>query len=389
MFGQLEVIRIKMNRLLGSLDAFLYNEFILSARYRVWRHIIYWSFHITIWAVFWTIMNTAPFWHNLFNMFAWVPVFVLFGYPLAYWATPHLLFKGKVVQFLLVVLAWGAVGLYINAGFRTFIYVPLQEAIGFDFISRKGLQPDSYLCMTTSAASPMIIKFFKLWTVKQREWMTIQQEKITAELQLLKAQVHPHFLFNTLNSIYSFSIDNSPKTPGLILKLSSLLSYMLYDCKSEEVRLEKEIEIMKNYIDLECERYSDKVEVSWSVEGNVKDRFISPLLMLPFLENAFKHGVSENIERSWLSVDISVKSDVLRCKIANSKSEFVHCDSNYGTDVSNVKRRLEYMYPENYELKMHDERNFFVVSLLVKLTGVRHVSPRSTLPSLATQTFAT
>ena len=163
---------------------------------------------------------------------------------------------------------------------------------------QKDRNAHSYLCMTTSAASPMIIKFFKLWTIKQRDWMQAQQEKITAELQLLKAQVHPHFLFNTLNNIYSFSLDNSPKTPDMILKLSSLLSYMLYDCKAEEVRLEKEIEIMKNYIDLEKERYGNKIEISWSVEGDIKDKFISPLLMLPFLENAFKHGISEQIEKT-------------------------------------------------------------------------------------------
>ena len=274
-----------------AIDSFLYNEFIFSPRYRVWRHIAYWSFHITIWATFWVVMGApTSFWRTLFNMSMWIPVFILFSYPLVYWAIPHLLLKGKVVQFFLLILAWGGVGLFINYGFRTYLYAPLQEAMGFDFIPQKGQQPHSYLCMTTSAASPMIIKFFKLCTIKQRDWMRAQQEKTTAELQLLKAQVHPHFLFNTLNNIYSFSMDNSPKTPGMILKLSSLLSYMLYDCKAEEVRLEKEIENMKNYIDLEKERYGNKIDVSWSVDGNSKDKFISPLLMLPFLENAFKHG---------------------------------------------------------------------------------------------------
>ena len=118
---------------------------------------------------------------------------------------------------------------------------------------------------------------------------------------------------------------------------------MLYDCKAEEVRLEKEIEIMKNYIDLEKERYGNTVEISWSVEGDIKDKFISPLLMLPFLENAFKHGTSEQIEKPWLSIDISVKSDTLRCKIANSKNEFVPYREN-GIGITNVKKRLEFIY---------------------------------------------
>lgn len=380
-----------LNSQLKSLDAFLLNEFIFSSRYRIARHVIYWSFHVTVWAIFWMIMNTAPvtFGRYVFNMILWVPVFILFGYPLAYWAVPQLLFKGKVIQFLLVVLAWGALGLFINGGYRTYLYVPLQEAMGFEFIPAKGLQAHSYLCMTTSAASPMIVKFFKLWTFKQREWMATQQGKITAELQLLKAQVHPLFLFNTLNNIYSFSVENSPKTPGLILKLSSLLSYMLYDCNVDQVRLEKEVEIMKNYIDLESNRHGSKVEVSWSVEGNIRDAFISPLLILPFLENAFKHGVSDDVERSWLSVDISVKAGVLRCKIANCKNEFVFYDKDRcGADIRNVKRRLEFMYPDSHELKMHDEGNFFVVSLIIVLDGFHKTSTLSTMPSMSTQMFA-
>ncbi len=351
------------------LNSFLYSDFLFSSRYRVWRHVIYWSFHITIWATFWVVIGIPlSFGRHFFNISLWVPVFILFSYPLGYGAIPHLLLKGKVSLFFLLVLAWAVVGLYIDSTYRSYIIIPLQEAMGLDKIFSRGPMPSCYLCMTTSAASPMIIKFFKLCTIKQQDWMLAQQEKLTTELQLLKAQVHPYFLFNTLNSIHSFSMDNSPKTPGLILKLSSLLSYMLYDCKSEEVRLEKEIENMKNYIDLEKERYGNKIEVSWSVDGNSKDKFISPLLMLPFLENAFKHGLAEQIEKPWLSIDLSIRSDSLRCKIANSKNEFVPYREN-GIGIANVKKRLEIIYSGKHELKLNDEGNFFVVSLLVKLAG--------------------
>ncbi|MGN6402479.1 MAG: sensor histidine kinase, partial [Flavisolibacter sp.] len=270
-----------------KLNSFLYNEFIFSPRYRVWRHASYWSFHITVWAIFWIVTGSEfSFGRQVFSMMVWVPVFILFGYPLVYGAIPHLLLKGKVWQCLLVLLTWGAAGLFINGAYRLYVYIPLQEALHLKNIYQQhGVipAPSSYLCMTTSAGSAMVINFFKLWTIKQRDWMRVQRERTTAELQLLKAQIHPHFLFNTLNNIYSFSLDKSPKTPGLILKLSSLLSYMLYDCKTEEVRLEKEVEILKNYIGLERERYGNKIEISWSVEGEINDKFISPLLMLPFL----------------------------------------------------------------------------------------------------------
>lgn len=369
------------------LNSFLSNDFIFLPRYRVWRHVFYWSFHTIIWATFWVVMDVPlSFGRNIFNMLMWVPVFILFGYPLVYGVIPHLLLKGKVSLFFLFILAWGGVGLYIDSGFRSYILIPIQEAMGLDFILRRGPLPFCYLCMTTSAASPMIIKFFKLCTIKQRDWMREQQEKITIELELLKAQVHPQFLFNTLNNIYTFSTENSPKTPVLILKLSSLLSYMLYDCKAEEVRLEKEIENMKNYIDLEKERYGNKIEISWSAEGNTKDQFIFPLLMLPFLENAFKHGLSEQIQKPWLNVDIAVKSDILRCKIVNSKNEFETYTKN-GIGISNVKKRLEFLYAGKHELKLSDEGNFFVVSLLVKLVDESPAYTKITAPVMQTQTI--
>ena len=305
---------------------------------------------------------------HLFNMSLWIPVFILFSYPLVYGAIPHLLLKGKVLLFISVVLVWAAIGLYIDAAYREYVVIPLQEAMGLQNIVPRGAMASCYLCMTTSAARPMIVKFFKLCTIKQQDWMHAQQEKLTTELQLLKAQVHPHFLFNTLNSIYAFSIINSPKTPNLILKLSSLLSYMLYDCKAEEVRLEREIENMKNYIDLEKERHGNKIEVSWSVDGNSRDKFISPLLMLPFLENAVKNSLSEQIEKPWISIDLRIESDSLRCKIANSKNERVPYTES-GISIANVKKRLQLLYAGRHALKLNDEGNFFVISLSVKLTG--------------------
>ena len=356
-----------MNKLLKPINSFLYNDFVFSTRYRVLRHVVYWVVHTFIWAAFWVMLGTpASYGRELINMTMWLPIFILYGYPMAYWGVPQLLMKGKLVQFLVLILAWGIAGMYIDESFRSYIYIPLQEKMGFTDVLPRGPLAFCYLCLTTSAAVPMVIKFFKHWNIKQQDWLSAQQEKITAELQLLKAQVHPHFLFNTLNNIYSFSLEKSPKTPGLILKLSSLLSYMLYDCKTAEVRLEKELEIMKNYIELERERYGDNIDISWNVTGEVHDKFVSPLMILPFIENAFKHGISEQIEKSWLSVDISVSDNNLKAKVANSKNEgFAHRPNGIG--IANVRKRLELIYPDNYELKFNDEGDFFVVSLMINL----------------------
>lgn len=349
----------------NQMDTSRYNEFIFSPRYRVLRHVLFWVVDLTIWAIFWTLSH-HNIWRNLFHMLIWLPVFVLYGYPFAYWIVPKVLLKGKYLSFLAIILLWGVAGWFINIYYRMFVFIPIQEAMHFENVSVRAGWPGSYLCMTTATGTVVVIAIFKQWIIKQREWMISQKEKITAEIQLLKAQVHPHFLFNTLNNIYSFSLERSPKTPGLILKLSSLLSYMLYDCKADEVLLEKETGIMKDYIDLEKERYGNKIEISWSVEGDIKDKYIAPLLMLPFLENAFKHGTSEQLEKPWLNVDISVRQNILKCKIANSKNEFVPLSQN-GIGVNNAKKRLDFLYPDKHELKMSDEGNFFVVSLLIDL----------------------
>lgn len=360
-----------MKEFIRKTNDFFGKEFIFSPRYKLWRHLLYWLFHTIIWFVFWHVMlPDIRIGQLLLNLLLWMPVLILFSYVLAYGAIPRLLLKGKVWQSVLLILAWGFAGIYINYGYRIFLFVPLQEAMGLPQVYYNDHQPYSYLCVYTSSASPMIIRFFKLWTWKQRDWMQEQQDKITAELQLLKAQAHPHFLFNTLNNIYSFSLDKSLKTPGLILKLSSLLSYMIYDCKAEQVPLEKELEIMKNYIDLEKERYGNRIEISWIVEGDVRNKFISPLLMLPFLENAFKHGASEQLEKPWLVLDIFVMNDVLKCEIINSKNEIAlpgNDNDCKGIGINNVKKRLEYLYPGKHELTINDKGDSFAIFLIVKL----------------------
>ena len=123
---------------------------------------------------------------------------------------------------------------------------------------------------------------------------------------------------------------------------------------------------MKNYIDLEKERYSERLDISVNIEGDIQDQFITPLLILPFLENAFKHGTSEQLEKPWMSIDIVVKDQQLKCKVVNSKNQFVPFHEN-GVGINNVRKRLELLYLDRHDLKLKDEGEFFVVSLLLNL----------------------
>ena len=346
------------------MNSFIYNDFIFSSKYRVWRHIAFWLANVIF-----IVLLYSPIlglWRSVIHNFIWLPARFLYTYPLILWFIPKYLLKNRYIIFSILAIFWGIAGWLLNVYFRQYLFDPILEFLKFAHVVQGSGQPGSYLELVITATFASMIVVFKYWIKTQRQWMQAEKDKITIELQLLKAQVHPHFLFNTLNNIYSFSLENSPKTPGLILKLSSLLSYMLYDCKAEEVLLEKETEIMKNYIDLEKERYGNKIEISWNVSGELKNKYIAPLLMLPFLENAFKHGTSEQLEKPWLSAEISIEQDTLRCKILNSKNANVP-RSDRGIGIQNVKKRLAFLYPGMHELKMNDNENFFMVSLLIEL----------------------
>ena len=341
------------------------DNFVFSPKYRLWRHAAFWIAQVVLFAF--SIMGKQGMLMQLFSTALWLPLRFFYTYPLMYWVLPKYLLKEKYLKFSFIILLWIVAGWILNYLYRFYFFIPVQEYYAMENIVRDPWSPGSFFMTTTTAGCACVIVLFKHWTLKQQEWLQAEKEKVTAELQLLKAQVHPHFLFNTLNNIYSFSLENSPKTPGLIVKLSSLLSYMLYDCKAEQVPLQKEIEVMMDYIDLEKERYANRLDVSVNIEGDIKDKYIAPLLLLPFLENAFKHGTSEQLEKPWLSMDLAVRQNALRCKVVNSKNEFVPVSEN-GIGIQNVKKRLAFLYPDKHELKLADEGDFFVVSLWLQLS---------------------
>jgi len=346
-------------------------DFVFSPKHRLLRHLAFWLSWLLGWSCFLTLLFST-FSANFIRIGLWIPAFALYSYPVSHLAFPYLLFQGKYGVFMTSLIVWLAAGWYLSVYYLVHVSIPVLDRLyiahGDDYAWQ------CFLCVVTAAASFSTLSLGKQWLVKQKQflqtqqaWMLTQQEKMAAELQVLKAQLHPHFLFNTLNNIYAFALESSPKTPQMILKLSSLLSYILYECRTDEVLLEKEVEVMNHYIDLEKERYGDKIDISVNIEGELRDKNTTPLLLLPFLENAFKHGTSEQLERPWMSIDMVVKGHVLSCKIVNSKNEVVPFREE-GVGISNVKKRLALLYAEKHELKLTDEGEFFVVDLLLQLT---------------------
>jgi len=339
------------------------DEFIFSPRYRIQRHTLFWASWLLGWTCFWTMVG-ATVTVVFLRVALYIPVLIIYSYPVSHIAVPKLLFNGKYLTFFCFIIFWIVVGWYLNVYFVNYIFMSALKLLGIFHGAEN--TPLGFHCMVVTVACFSALSLSKHWVKKQQAWLQAEQEKVTAQLQLLKAQLHPHFLFNTLNNIYSFAVHNSPKTPEMVLKLSSLLGYVLYDCKAEEVLLSKEVSVMKDYIDLERERYGDKIDVSINIEGDIEDKYITPLIMLPFLENAFKHGTSEQLTNPWMSVDLAVKGNLLQCKIVNSKNENVPFHKN-GVGIYNVQKRLELLYAGQFELKLSSETDFFVVSLLLNL----------------------
>lgn len=216
----------------------------------------------------------------------------------------------------------------------------------------------------------LLIRAVAHWVDQERVHQDTLREKLAAELHLLKAQVHPHFLFNTLNNLYALTLQSAPAAPQVVIKLSELMSYMLYESQAESISLEKEVGHISNYIALEKLRYGDRLEVSLTASGELHGKMIAPLLLIPFVENAFKHGVSEETDNVWVTIDIKAKDGWLGIKVENSHTGGeARCGSagTGGIGLHNVKRRLALLYPEGHKLTLTREAGHYTVDLNIKL----------------------
>ncbi|MEO5500851.1 MAG: sensor histidine kinase [Ginsengibacter sp.] len=191
-------------------------------------------------------------------------------------------------------------------------------------------------------------------------------EKLETELKYLRNQTNPHFLFNTLNNIYALARKKSDDTADAVMRLSKLLRFMLYDASKPLISVEDEIRVLEDYIDLEKMRYGGKLTVSFVKEISNGQDLISPLLLLPFVENAFKHGASESRFLSYIQIDIKLNNGVLNFSVKNTKenNNKTNLDKNIG--LNNVKRQLELLY-KDYNMQVLNDESLFFISLTINL----------------------
>ena len=334
---------------------------------RILQHVLFWAFHLVFYAILWGSFEDN-YQQTFLEEAIYLPVKIAFTYFTLYYLLPNFLLPGKYVSFFVWLLVSsfvaGIIQRYVAFNIDYPIYYPEALSDPFFYLPKIIKMFVSIYPVTFFAVA---IKLLKYWYANQHAQQVLTQEKLRAELNFLKTQIHPHFLFNTLNNLYALTLKKSDRAPETVLKLSELINYMLYECVSDEVQLSKELKFIRNYIDIEKMRYGDKLDVDLRVSGEVNERKIAPLILLPFVENCFKHGASEELQQSWVKITVDLQPRITIVKVENNKSSENGHSSKEGIGIQNVKRRLDLLYPAQHELKIISGEETFLVILTIQV----------------------
>jgi hypothetical protein len=268
-------------------------------------------------------------------------------------------FLGVVLVFFLCIVS----GIINEASYRTFV----DQYHLFPSLSGKHSLGMHRILGTGGFAA--FIKLMHFWYEKNYYNSVLEKEKVNAELAILRSQLNPHFLFNTLNNIYSITQNSSPEAADMIQRLCALLRYILYDCNLPEIPLSQSFTIIKDYISLERIRYEKTLDINIQLPEVSDDYLIAPLLLLPLVENCFKHGTSKTTDHQWINIKAEVKGNNFYIKLINSKPEHISTPDRLhkGIGLSNIRKRLELLYPKKHSLEIHEEDDLFVVVLKLEL----------------------
>jgi sensor histidine kinase YesM len=303
-------------------------------------------------------------------------------YVLIYWFLPNYVYKtrnfflvGALITFVLLAFYFVAIAFKFSSEIYNKLAGNITTLRPFPVVDQIVII-DQLSSLPIILGFALMIKFVKRWWQKQKETELLAKEKTKAELQLLKAQVHPHFLFNTLNNIYFFTLTNSTQAPVMIKKLSGMLHYILNECNLPLVPLEKEIKMIRDYMALEKIRYAEQLQMTIDIQEDHDGKMIAPLLLIPFVENSFKHGASKMITQPWIKLNLSVENDRLHFSIINSKPSNNELNASKGNiGLKNVTKRLVLLYPETHELKIVSEPDSFSVYLSLQLHDLKDHTP--------------
>jgi len=346
--------------------------------YRLVRHLLFWLLYLMSLSALGT-NEFGGFKANVHIAMSWMPLTMLNIFVTLYWLVPRYLMRSRWHSFALLYGGWVVVEIIL--GFLTHYYLT------YPYCWEPGPRPafmkalpeilDFYPLVIVNVVTlfAVFIRMFKFWRVEQLQKLQMKREKTDAELELLRAQLHPHFLFNILNNLYALILEKSSKAPEMLSRLSAILRYVLNDCQAAEVQLRKEIAFCLDYIELEGERYGDRLDLSMEFPDDIEDRMIAPMLFQPFIENAFKHGAAEQIWKVWMNIRLSVRGNQLLFRVINSADFTVRHRPAGGIGIANIQRRLELLYPDRHQLIQEQNEEMHLISLTIDLQSVKPARP--------------
>lgn len=340
------------------------------------------AYHIAFWIIVAFFYFFVFSWNSAFREATIIfsagllPVAILLTYFFNHFLLPRFLWQKRYGYFFLYSFYTLLAGVWLSflIVFYALLYILKNKAT----IDPAVLHPElQIMTLNFIVFFAIAVKQIKRAFLIQQEKNDLERKKLNtelklkeAELKLLKAQIHPHFLFNTLNNLYGLAMEKSDEAPGLVLRLSDILDYILYRCNEKRVLLYDEISNLQNYIAIEKLRYSKKLKINIDFPEETDNLQIAPLLLLPFVENAFKHGVSNHPGTATVSISINVQHTHTKFCITNSKNPTRKQPVTYskGVGLQNVKKRLELLYPNKYNLTIDEKEDTFSVTLSLDLT---------------------
>jgi len=337
------------------------------------HHIIFWSVYFIITILRWGGIHD-DYLYSFKTTLLGFPIHMILCYFNIYFLMPKFIFKQKYLQYVIALIASLFIMLLVKFNLTQYLISenvwPEGSEIVTDLTFNYSIDMmigELYVITFVTA-----IKITMDWLKEHKRLADLEKIQLETELLFLKTQISPHFFFNTLNNIYALSLDNSPKTPKIILKLSELMRYLLHETKNKTISLEKEIMYLQDYLDLERIRFGDLLKINLNISGDISDKVIAPMLLLSFVENAFKHGANKNIGEIKIDIDFTVQENFLYFKISNpTPSISAHSqtiNSKSGIGLKNVEKRLALGYEkENYDLKAVVKGGQFMVNLKIKV----------------------
>ena len=340
---------------------------------RIGLHVLFWIISL---GFFWLLFsrNSKDQYNTAIFITILSPIAIFTTYIFNYQLLPRFLIRGNYFKFGWYGTLTAVVGLWLTMLAGIFVWAWRAKfelgKVNLNTMDVPMLIAALFFVVMMGVAIKLIRINFQIQIQKEtaeKEKLLLDNRLKINELKMLKEQLNPHFLFNTLNNLYGLTLEKSDKAPDLVMRLSNLLDYMLYRTNDNKVPLKQEVEMIQNYVSIEQHRFEGKYPISFNVEGILEQMVIAPLLLLPLVENCFKHGIRKSAGRSFVRIGLKTEGNSLIFTTSNSTSEKATIQT-IGIGLANLKKRLEMIYPEKYCLKLNAGEHEFETVLTIQLS---------------------